>query len=147
MTVNVDTYVLPEDSDSLLLGVLPATDPLSVAWGVLTDAEKAGFLMSAVRRLEGLNYAGQRAFYTQPLKFPRIARNHPVSFNEAPLEVKQAQVVWATEIMREELFLKRRNAAACRALGLIKEMDEAIERIPYQVSELLHRWLTSFRRI
>ena len=145
--VNVTTYVLPEDSDALLLGVLPATDPLAVAWGVLDDSEKAGFLTAAVRRMEGLNYAGQRAFYTQPLKFPRIARNHPVSFTEAPLEVKQAQVVWASEIMREELFLKRRNAAACLALGLIKGADEAKESVPHRVNELLHRWLTSFRRI
>lgn len=146
MTVNVDTYVLPEDSNSLLLQVLPATDPLAVAWGVLDDAEKAGFLAAAVRNLEGLNYAGQRAYYYQPLKFPRIARNHPVSFDEAPLEVKQAQVVWATEIMRQELFVRRRNENACNALGLLSGKASE-DGIPYRVKDLLHRWLTSFRRV
>ena len=145
--VNVTTYVLPDDSDSLLLSVLPASDPLSVAWGVLDAVEKEGFLTAAVRRLEALNYAGQRAFYTQPLKFPRIARNHPVDFNNAPLEVKQAQVVWAAEIMREELFVKRRNTAACLALGLIKEANNVSATVPHRVNELLHRWLTSFRRL
>lgn len=147
MTVNVDTYVLPEDSNSLLLQVLPATDPLAVAWGVLNNAEKAGFLTSSVRKLEALNYAGQRAFYYQPLKFPRIARNHPIDFNEAPLEVKQAQVVWAAEIMREELFVRRRNSAACIAIGVINEQQATADRIPHRVAELLHRWLTNFRRI
>lgn len=147
MTVNVDTYVLPEDSNSLLLQVLPATDPLAVAWGVLDDTEKAGFLISAVRKLEALNYVGERAYYYQPLKFPRIAIRHPIDLNNAPREVQQAQVVWAAEIMREELFVKRRNTSACMALGIIKGESANTDAIPRMVNDLLHRWLTSYRRV
>ena len=147
MTENVNTYVLPKDSTTLLLQVLPITDPLAVAWGVLSVDEKIGFLNAAIRKLEDLNYAGERAYYRQPLKFPRIARNHPVEFTSAPVEVKQAQVVWAAEIMRQELFVNRRNNAACVALGIIKDEPITEPKIPPRVEELLHRWLTSWRRM
>jgi hypothetical protein len=147
MTENVDTYVLPEESDQILAQVLPATDPLRVAWEVLAEDEKEGFLSAALQRLENLNFVGERAWYLQPLKFPRIARNIPVNFDDAPLEVKKAQVVWAAEIVRQELFVKRRNTEACLALGFITTANEINEEVPARVRQLLHRWLTSWRRV
>lgn len=145
--VNVKTYVLPEETVPLLVQVMPSTSPLVAAWSVLENYEREGYLLEAVRRMEGLNYVGERAWYYQPLKFPRIARNHPVDFNYAPLEVKQAQVVWAVELMKEELFIKRRNNAACIALGIISAEQSTTEEVPKLVRSLLHRWLTSFRRV
>ena len=147
MTVNVDTYVLPEDSNSFLADVLPASDPLRVAWEVLSEQEKEGYLAAAVRRLENLNYKGERVWYLQPLKFPRIARNIPPDFHEAPMEIKRAQVLWAAYVMREELFIKRRNTEACLALGIIKGVETAMEETPKKVLDLLNRWLTSWRRV
>lgn len=146
MTVNVDTYVLPEESNQLISEVLPASNPLRIAWEVLTDEEKAGYLTTALRRMESLNYVGERVWYYQPLKFPRFARNHPLSMDKAPIEVQRAQAVWATEILREEMFLKKRNVEICTALGIA---DTAIDekRLPVRVEELLHRWLTSWRRV
>ena len=150
MQVNVDTYVLPEDSNRYLSEVLPSSNALRVAWEVLTDEEKTGYLLAAMRRLENLNYAGERVWYYQPLKFPRIARNHPPQFDSAPDAVKRAQVVWAAEILREEMFLKRRNTDACLALGFISSADQGATtetHTPKRVTELLHRWLTSWRRV
>ena len=37
MTENLDTYVMPEDSDQFLAEVLPAANPLRITWEVLTD--------------------------------------------------------------------------------------------------------------
>ena len=147
MTVNVDTYVLPEDSDKLLAEVLPTSNALRVTWEVLSDEEKAGFLAAAMVRLENLHYKGERLYRLQPLKFPRIARGIPIDFNDAPIEVKKAQVVVAAEVVREELYLKRRNSEACVAMGILGETEEASNGIPKRAEELLHKWLTSWRRI
>jgi hypothetical protein len=145
MTVGVDTYVLPEESNALISQVLPASNPLRQAWEVLDDDEKEGYLAAALRRLENLNFAGERVWAYQPLKFPRIARRQPIEFDGAPVEVQRAQAVWATEILREELFIKKRNIEVCRALGIPDAA--ANERVPVQVEELLHRWLTSWRKV
>ena len=145
MTVGVDTYVLPDESNELISQVLPASNPLRQAWEVLDESEKEGYLAAALRRLENLNFVGQRVWAYQPLKFPRIARRQPIVFEGAPEEVKRAQAVWATEIVREELFIKKRNAEVCRALGIPDAVAE--ERLPVQVEELLHRWLTSWRKV
>lgn len=152
MTVNVDTYVLPEESDLFLSEVLPSAHPLRIAWGVLTSEEKTGYLAAALRRLEALNYAGDKVWYYQPLKFPRYARNYPFNYDDAPDEVKRAQVVWATEILREEMFVKKRNTEACVALGFIDESQKLETQtyendVPKRVKELLQRWLTSWRRV
>lgn len=145
MTVGVDTYVLPEESNLLISQVLPASNPLRQAWEVLDDAEKEGYLAAALRRLENLNFVGERVWYYQPLKFPRFARMQPLKMDGAPDEVKRAQAVWATEILREELFIKKRNVEVCKALGIPDHT--ASDRLPVQVEELLHRWLTSWRRV
>lgn len=148
MTVNVDTYVLPEDSNAYLSEVLPASNPLRVTWEVLTDEEKKGYLAAALVRLENIHYKGDRVYRWQPLKFPRISRGIPVNFNDAPIEVKRAQVVMAAEIVRKELYLKRRNSEACMALGILNETEiENTKELPLRVEELLHKWLTSWRRI
>lgn len=149
MTVNVDTYVLPTESDLLLSEVLPTSNPLRITWAVLTEEEKAGFLQAAIRRLEGLNVVGQKVYWWQSLKFPRIAREIPPNFQEAPREVKRAQVVWAADIAREELYVKRRNAAACFALGMLKETTggEYVNKTPTLVKELMHKWITQWRRV
>ena len=61
--------------------------------------------------------------------------------------------VWASEIVREELYVKRRNADACLALGIITKDNSgelpvgSVPPPPARVKELLHRWLTSWRRI
>lgn len=47
MTENIDTYVMPEESDKFLAEVLPASDPLRITWEVLTDEEKEGYLSAA----------------------------------------------------------------------------------------------------
>lgn len=144
MTVNVDTYVLPEDSNSFLSEVLPTSNPLRVAWEVLTVEEKEGYLAAAVRRLENLNYKGERVRYYQALKFPRITRNIPPLFDTAPSEIKRAQVYWAAEIMKEELFEKRRNVEACNAMGIVFQEKKEVPKLIY---DLLNRWLTSWRKI
>lgn len=150
MTENIDTYVMPEDSNAFLAEVLPASDPLRIAWEVLQEEEKAGYLSAALQRLEDLNFIGEKAYYYQPLKFPRIARGLPVNFQKAPLEIKRAQVLWATDIMREELFVKRRNNDACIALGLIKDQTVQTNEnssIYKKINMLLHRWVTRWRKI
>ena len=147
MTANEDTYVLPENSVELLAEVLPASDPLRLTWEVLSNEERAGFLSAALRRMENLRFIGKRVSYFQPLQFPRIARGIPPQFDDAPTEVKRAQVVWATEIVREELYLKRRNADACKTLGFIEDNEVTGESVPERVKELLHRWITRWRRI
>jgi hypothetical protein len=147
MTVNVDTYVLPEDSDFFLAEVLPPSDALRVTWEVLEPEEKAAYLSAALRRLENLQFTGDKAYYYQPLKFPRIARGIPPDFTNAPIEVKRAQVTWAAEIVREELYEKRRNTEACIALGFLTDAGTATGGTPESVKTLLHRWLTSWRRV
>lgn len=149
MKVNVDTYVLPEESDRFLAEVLPSSNPLRQAWEVLSCEEKEGYLLASMRRLEAVNYKGDRVWFYQALKFPRIARNIPPDFQNAPVEVKRAQVVWATDVLREELFVKRRNNEACIALGLVKAGTEtqSESKMPKLVYELLHRWMTSWRRV
>jgi hypothetical protein len=147
LTVNENTYVLPKDSNEFLREVLPTSNPLWVTWEVLTDEEKAGYLAAAVRRLEDLNFIGDKVWFYQALKFPRIARGIPVDFNDAPDEIKRAQVYWAAVIARDELYVKRRNNDACLALGLIKTAGTPTGEIPKTVKELLHRWLTSWRKV
>ncbi len=147
MTENVDTYVLPEDSNRFLAEVLPASDPMRITWEVLSLEEKTGFLSAALYKLEDLNFIGDKAWYYQPLKFPRVARGIPVNFEKAPLEIKRAQVLWAADIAREEYYVKRRNKDACIALGLIREGDRAEKPIVERVTTLLHRWVTRWRKV
>ena len=144
MKENVDTYVLPEDSNGFLAEVLPTSNPLRIAWEVLTVSEKASYLAAALQKIENLNFIGDKAFFFQTLKFPRIARGIPVDFQNAPVEIKRAQVLWATDIMREELFVGRRNKEACVALGIIEDSQPA--PIEDKVKELLHRWISGWRR-
>lgn len=146
MTENVDTYVLPEDSDHFLAEVLPTTDPMRITWEVLENEEKEGYLAAALYRLEELNFIGDKAWYYQPLKFPRIARGLPVNFEKAPLEIKRAQVLWAADIAREELYVKRRNKDACMALGLASDTPPQ-SSIVSRVTALLHRWVTRWRKV
>ena len=152
LTLNEDTYVLADESDSLLSEVLPASNPLRISWAVLDEHEKESFLKSALRRLEGLNVVGEKARFHQALKFPRLTRGVPYDFNSAPLEVKRAQVVWALEILREELYEKKRNESACVALGILNkptatETSQNGYKTPKLVKELMHKWITQWRRL
>ena len=140
------TYVIPEDSDTFLADVLPTSNPLRITWEVLPPEEKIGYLSSGLRKLEEMHFIGERVNYYQPLKFPRIARGMPVNFNDIPIEVKRAQVLLAVDIMREELYVKRRNNEACIALGLVKE-DTVCKDITDKVNMLLHRWITNWRKV
>ena len=144
MKENVDTYVLPEDSNVFLAEVLPTSNPLRITWEVLTVEEKKSYLSAALQRLENLNFIGDKAFFFQPLKFPRIARGIPVDFQNAPVEIKRAQVLYAVDIMRDELYVGRRNKEACLSLGIIE--DAPYQGIEDKVKELLHRWLCSWRK-
>lgn len=146
MTVNVDTYVLPEDSDSFLSEVLPASDPLRITWEVLEKEEKEGYLEAALRRVESLNFIGDKVHFYQALKFPRIARGLPADFENAPPEIKRAQVLIAADIARENLYIKKRNHEACVALGLARE-NALASHISEQIDALLHRWVTRWRRV
>lgn len=153
MTENVDTYVTTTEADQIISETYPPASPLSVSWVVLTETEKERFLAVALERMENLAYKGDRAYYFQSLQFPRIARGIPANFHDAPIEVKRAQAVWASEIVREELYVKRRNADACLALGIITKDNSgelpvgSVPPPPARGKELLHRWLTSWRRI
>lgn len=152
MTVNVDTYVMVMEADKIVTETYPPASPLAVSWAVLSDTEKERFLAVALERMENLSYKGERAYYFQPLQFPRITRGVPADFQNVPMEVKRAQAVWATEIMREELYVKRRNTDACLALGILTKDSAgvfagAVPPPPARVKELLHRWLTSWRKI
>lgn len=154
MTVNEEekrTYVMPSDSDLYLSEVLPTSNPLRITWAILEDEEKAGFLQAALRRLESLNFVGKKVSFWQELKFPRIAPGIPPNFEDAPREVKRAQVVWAADIAREELYVKRRNTEACIALGLLQASTVPLASdsadTPALVKELLHRWITQWRRL
>jgi hypothetical protein len=147
LTVNENTYVLPEDSDAFLREVLPTSNPLLITWEVLDKEEKSGYLVAALRRLEDLNFIGDKAWWYQPLKFPRIARGIPVNFDSAPDEVKRAQVYWAAVIASDELYVNRRNNDACLSLGLIKSAEGNAECVPKAVKSLLHRWITSWRKV
>ena len=147
LEVNENTYVLPQDSNAFLQEVLPSSNPLRITWEVLDEEEKAGYLADAVRRIEDLQFIGDKAWYYQALKFPRIARGIPINFDEAPEEVKRAQVYWAAVIARDELYIKRRNNDACVALGLVKAVETPVEPVPRRVRELLHKWLTSWRKV
>lgn len=146
MTENVNTYVLPENSDSLLSTVLPMYHSARVTWEVLTDEEKEGYLTAALIRIEDMQFIGDRARFLQPLKFPRIARGLPVDFQNAPDEVKKAQVVIAADIMQRELYVLRRNNDACKSLGIISETPPP-SSLAGKAEELLHRWRTNWRRV
>lgn len=146
MTENVDTYVLPEESNRFLAEVLPTSDPMRITWEVLTDEEKKGYLQSALWRLEDMNYIGDKAYFYQPLKFPRIARGLPVNFERAPLEVKRAQVLLAADIAVEELYVNRRNTEACITLGLVGKTPVPSGALK-KVETLLHRWITAWRKV
>lgn len=146
MTENMDTYVMPEDSDQFLSEVLPDANPLRITWEVLTEEEKEGYLSAALRKLEEMHFIGDRAYFYQPLKFPRIARGLPVNFDQAPLEIKRAQVLIAADIAREELYIRRRNQEVCLALGIAKETP-ATSAVEDKVDMLLHRWITRWRRV
>lgn len=162
MTESVDTYVLPEDSNKYLSEVLPTSNPLRITWEVLTDEEKTEYLSAALRCIENLTFIGTKAYRGQPLKFPRIRKasgslydNHRamrfglVAFDckKIPDEIKRAQVYWAAELMREELYVNRRNGDACRSLGLLNVESCQKSSVPYKVKELLHNWITNWRRI
>ena len=153
MTANVDTYVTVAEADKIVSETYPPASPLMVSWAVLMTSEKERFLAVALERLENLSYKGDRAYYFQPLQFPRITRGIPANFHDAPTEVKRAQAVWASEIVREELYVKRRNTDACLALGIITKDNSgelpmgSVLPPPARVKELLHRWLTSWRRM
>lgn len=149
LNLNENTYVMPEDSNALLAEVLPTSNPLRVTWEVLSTDEQASYLAAAVRSIEAMNFTGTKAFFHQPLKFPRVARGIPVDFENAPLEVKRAQVLIAADIARDELYVRRRNTEVCVALGVAKITDTA--QIPKygveKAKELLTRWITSWRRV
>lgn len=146
MIENIDTYVMPEDSNRFLAEVLPASNPLRITWEVLTPEDKEGYLSAALRKLEDMHFIGEKAFFYQPLKFPRIARGLPVNFDKAPLEIKRAQVLYAADIARQELYIRRRNKEACIALGVATETP-APSSIEEQARSLLHRWVTNWRKI
>jgi hypothetical protein len=114
---------------------------------VLTDKEKEGYLASSLRHLEAINYIGEKVWSYQDLKFPRIARGRPPEFEEAPKEVKRAQVYWAAVIANDELYINRRNNDACLALGLISAETKEVEGIPRKVKELLQKWTTNWRKV
>ena len=145
--LNKDTYVMPSDSNALLAQVLPASNPLRITWGELDDEDKKGYLSAGLRKLENMTFVGRRVNYFQPLKFPRIARNIPANFTEAPVEIQRAQVLLAVEIMREEVYVKRRNTDACISLGLIQSTANEKTSISVTVDELLRRWVTSWRKV
>lgn len=146
MIENIDTYVMPEDSNRFLAEVLPASNPLRITWEVLTPEDKEGYLAAALRKLEDMYFIGEKAFFYQPLKFPRIARGLPVNFDKAPLEIKRAQVLYAADIARQELYIRRRNKEACIALGVATETP-APSSVEEQARSLLHRWVTNWRKI
>ena len=146
MIENIDTYVMPEDSNRFLAEVLPASNPLRITWEVLTPEDKEGYLAAALRKLEDMHFIGEKAFFYQPLKFPRIARGLPVNFDKAPLEIKRAQVLYAADIARQELYIRRRNKEACIALGVATETP-APSSVEEQARSLLHRWVTNWRKI
>ena len=146
MIENIDTYVMPEDSNRFLAEVLPASNPLRITWEVLTPEDKEGYLAAALRKLEDMYFIGEKAFFYQPLKFPRIARGLPVNFDKAPLEIKRAQVLYAADISRQELYIRRRNKEACIALGVATETP-APSSVEEQARSLLHRWVTNWRKI
>lgn len=151
MTENVDTYATVEKADEFVSEMYPPAHPLRVTWEILTESEKERFLYVALERIENLNYIGRRAYSNQPLHFPRIARGMPVDFENVPKTVKKAQTAWALEVVREELYIKRRNNDACTSLGIITT-EQSIERtgenvMPAKVRELLKRWLTNWRKI
>lgn len=153
MVENIDTYATVSEADRFVSELYHPAHPLRVTWEILTETEKESFLSVALERIENLNYIGKRASYWQPLKFPRIARGIPVNFDQAPLEVKRAQTAWALEVLREELYVKRRNTDACKALGIIEQntpegvFAEDVMSPPSKVRELLKRWLTDWRKI
>lgn len=146
MIENIDTYVMPEDSNRFLAEVLPASNPLRITWEVLTPEDKEGYLSAALRKLEAMHFIGEKAFFYQPLKFPRIARGVPVNFDKAPLEIKRVQVLYAADIARQELYIRRRNKEACIALGVATETP-APSSVEEQARGLLHRWVTNWRKI
>ena len=146
MTENIDTYVMPEESDKFLAEVLPASDPLRITWEVLTDEEKEGYLSAALRKLEGIHFIGDKANFYQPLQFPRVARGLPVNFEKAPMEIKRAQALCAADIARGELYIRRRNKDFCVAFGLAAETP-APSATEKRLEELLHRWVTRCRKV
>lgn len=144
--VNTNTYVMPDESDVLLAEVIPASNPLRITWGLLDSTDKEGYLSAGLRKLENKTFIGRKVSYFQPLKFPRIAPGIPANFTEAPIEIKRAQVLLAVEIMREELYIKRRNADACIALGIIKDEIQKKSNVEVTLDELLHKWVSSWRK-
>jgi hypothetical protein len=166
MTVNVDTYVLPNESNLFLKEVLPMNNPLRITWEVLSDEEKEGYLSAALRNIESLTYTGKKTGYGQKLKFPRTkyvnnqfgigcgklgmlsAPYGGYNANVVPDEIKRAQVYWAAVLANNEIYVLRRNNDACISLGIIKDENAIpVTDTPKKVTELLHNWVTNWRRV
>ena len=122
-------------------------------------------MSAALRGIENLTFIGRKAQQYQPLKFPRIkyvngcligygriaqlsaAYGGYSNGYDTPDELKRAQAYWAAEIARDELYVKRRNTEACLSMGLIGAEVSAKTDVPKKVKELLHNWLTNWRRV
>ena len=83
MTVNVDTYVLPNESNLFLKEVLPMNNPLRITWEVLSDEEKEDLLNWTAflyfQKGTTLIYAGQEM---QDEKCPSLFDIDKVNWNK-----------------------------------------------------------------
>lgn len=95
------SYASVAEADAYL-----AVDPIrGVAWSALTADQKGLYLVSATRRLDLLNWAGQKtgSYSTQVNAWPRTnvqyADGSSVSTTEVPQEVEDATILLAGSIL------------------------------------------------
>jgi hypothetical protein len=119
LTIGQNTYIDITAADAYISVYYTKYAPLRVIWSVLTDEEKAGYLLNAVREIEALPIAGDKHLFTQPLKFPR--RDIAVTGGVLPEAVKQAQAENALGIINAECILHaKRQIETLKSMGAVK---------------------------
>ena len=66
-------------------------------WGDLSDTEKGRYLVAATRRLDALNWQGEKAVSTQATEWPRIDIE-PVPSADIPPELEKATILLAGDL-------------------------------------------------
>ncbi len=130
-----NTYVTVQYADNYVYTHYAQFHPLRVHYSVLTDDEKADYLLCAMQEIEQLPFVGRKYLVTQPLQFPRM-RACPCGVSspyyltaflgnpniyDVPECVKQAQVENALGLIAREISsVSDKQFMTMQSLGAIK---------------------------
>ncbi len=104
VTINAQTYDVYQDVAGADL-YLQADFTRTANWDALDTDQKSQALVSATRRLDRLNWAGQKTVDTQPLEFPRTGLvdkdGNPVDSGTVPTEIEDGTSLLAYIITQD----------------------------------------------